>query len=185
MTLEEIYYVSQLIASVAVVASILYLALQTRLAAKSQHSAARQARTNRAIDMSLSIALEPSLAEVCRVGFAGDESLSAAQLAQFQSYCGALFISSEDSFLAHRSGAVDDDTFKSIVQAQKQILRSPGARVMWQNHRRGRHPAFVTYYDKLMAETPLADPVDLVGRWKEGLAGMRAQAAQQASPQTA
>ena len=35
MTLEEIYFVSQTIASVAVIASLVYLALQTRQAARS------------------------------------------------------------------------------------------------------------------------------------------------------
>lgn len=168
----------------AVVASILYLALQTRQAAKSQNTVVRQGRTFLSINILLSQAANPSLADACRIGFPGDEGLSPTQYGQFQGYCGALFVSAEDSFLAHRSGIMDDDTFKSIVQTQKLIVRSPGLRASWLNFRPGRHPAFVAFYETLMAESPLTEPFDSsMARWKENLATIRAQAARQALPQ--
>ena len=44
MTLEEIYFISQTIAAVAVIASLVYLALQTRQAAKNSRAAMHESR---------------------------------------------------------------------------------------------------------------------------------------------
>jgi hypothetical protein len=45
MTLEEVYYVSQVISTIALVLSVIYLAHQTRLAAKSNVAQMNQARS--------------------------------------------------------------------------------------------------------------------------------------------
>ena len=44
MTLEEIYFISQSIAAVAVIAFLVYLALQTRQAAKNSRAAMHESR---------------------------------------------------------------------------------------------------------------------------------------------
>lgn len=44
MTLEEIYFISQTVASVAVIASLVYLALQTRQAARNAKAAMHENR---------------------------------------------------------------------------------------------------------------------------------------------
>ena len=45
MSLEEFYYVSQIIASTAVLASLIYLALQTRQTSRNQRAQMNQARS--------------------------------------------------------------------------------------------------------------------------------------------
>jgi hypothetical protein len=56
MTLEQIFFVSQSIAAVAVVASILYLAREVRQSERVQRAAMQQGRADRASNASLTIA---------------------------------------------------------------------------------------------------------------------------------
>lgn len=72
MTLEQIFYLSQSIASVAVVGSLIYLGLQVRSAERSQRAIMQQGRADRASNAALAIA-SPELARVFQSGVAGDK----------------------------------------------------------------------------------------------------------------
>lgn len=63
MTLEQIFYLSQSIASVAVVSSLIYLGLQVRSAERGQRAIMQQGRADRASNAALAIA-HPELARV-------------------------------------------------------------------------------------------------------------------------
>jgi hypothetical protein len=63
MTLEQIFYLSQSVASVAVVGSLIYLGLQVRSAERSQRAIMQQGRADRASNAALAIA-SPELARV-------------------------------------------------------------------------------------------------------------------------
>ncbi|HEX9139800.1 MAG TPA: hypothetical protein VF848_08420, partial [Steroidobacteraceae bacterium] len=81
MTLEEIFYASQSIAAVAVVASILYLAQQVRQADRVQRGIMQQGRADRVAQSSLMIA-SPQLASVMQKGMAADPDLTPGEFAQ-------------------------------------------------------------------------------------------------------
>ena len=74
MSLEEFYYVSQIFASIGVLASVIYLALQTRQTARNQKTALHQERViQMANDLQRSI--EPAIASVIKEGMRGLKSL--------------------------------------------------------------------------------------------------------------
>ena len=98
MTLEQIFYLSQSIASVAVVGSLIYLGLQVRSAERSQRAIMQQGRADRASNAALAIA-HPELARVFQKGVAGDPTLTREELTQWMMMCRALFLSGEDSLL--------------------------------------------------------------------------------------
>ena len=92
MTLEQIFYLSQSIASVAVVGSLIYLGLQVRSAERSQRAIMQQGRADRASNAALAIA-SPELAHVFQRGVAGDPTLTREELTQWMMICRALFLS--------------------------------------------------------------------------------------------
>ena len=51
MTLEQIFYLSQSVASIAVVGSLIYLGLQVRSAERSQRAIMQQGRADRAVEL--------------------------------------------------------------------------------------------------------------------------------------
>jgi hypothetical protein len=92
MSLEQIFYVSQSIAAVAVIASLLYLAQQVRQAERVQRATMQQGRADRASQASLAAA-NPELARVLQKGMAGDTTLTREEFTHFMWICRALFLS--------------------------------------------------------------------------------------------
>jgi hypothetical protein len=78
MSLEHIFYLSQSIAAVAVIASLLYLAQQVRQAERVQRATMQQGRADRTSQASLATA-NPELARVFQKGVAGDVSRPISQ----------------------------------------------------------------------------------------------------------
>ena len=75
MTLEETFYLSQTIASVAVVGSLIYLGLQVRYAERAQRGIMQQDRADRTSHAALTLA-QGGLASIWHRGAAGDPSSS-------------------------------------------------------------------------------------------------------------
>ena len=98
MSLEEVFYLSQSIASVAVVGSLIYLGLQARAADRGQRSIMQQGRADRVSKAWLTIA-SPELAVVWQKGMDADAGMTRTEVTQWLLMCRAAFTSNEDSFL--------------------------------------------------------------------------------------
>src|SRR5271166_1384321 len=127
MSLEEIFYVSQSVASVAVVGSLIYLGLQVRGAERAQRAIMQQGRADRAAHGAMSAA-DSDLARVFRKAMAGDPELTRDEFAQWMMICRAMFLSGEDSFLQYKAGQLDRKAFDSYVAGVAFYMRSPGMR---------------------------------------------------------
>jgi hypothetical protein len=130
MSLEHIFYVSQSIAAVAVIASLLYLAQQVRQAERVQRATMQQGRADRTTQASLAVA-SSELARVLQKGMAGDTELTREEFTQWMWMCRALFLSGEDSFLQHEAGMLSDAAFDSYVAGVKFYFSMPGMRAAW------------------------------------------------------
>src|SRR5579863_7507631 len=75
MSLEQIFYLSQSVASVAVIGTLIYLGLQVRAAERSQRAIMQQGRADRAANGALALA-DAELARVFRKAAAGDSGLT-------------------------------------------------------------------------------------------------------------
>jgi hypothetical protein len=102
MSLEQVFYLSQSIASIAVVGSLIYLSLQVRGADRSQRAIMQQGRADRASKASLTVA-NLELARVWQKGMDGDPTLTRDEVTQWILLCRSAFLSGEDSFLQHKA----------------------------------------------------------------------------------
>ena len=100
MSLEDIFYLSQSVASVAVVGSLIYLGLQVRSSGRSQRAIMQQGRADRASQAAITLA-SPELVHVFHKGLAGHADLTREEFMQWMMICRALFLSGEDSFLQY------------------------------------------------------------------------------------
>jgi hypothetical protein len=124
LTLEEVFYLSQSIASVAVVGSLIYLGLQVRAADRGQRSIMQQGRADRVSKAALTIAT-PEMAAVWQKGMDADPTMTRSEVTQWLLMCRSLFLSGEDSFLQHQVGALDQAAFDSYCEESRWLL--PGA----------------------------------------------------------
>lgn len=166
MSLEHVFYISQSIAAVAVVASLLYLAQQVRQAERVQRATMQQGRADRTSQASFALA-SPELARVLQKGMAGDVELSREEFTQWMMICRGLFLSGEDSFFQHRAGLLFDSAFDSYVAGVTFYMSMPGMRAAWKlsEHQFGND--FRSFVNSVLAKMPPARNADAYSEWRK------------------
>jgi hypothetical protein len=181
MSLEQVFYLSQSIASIAVVGSLIYLGVQVRGAERSQRAIMQQGRADRSSNASLTIA-NPELARVWQKGMDGDPPLTRDELTQWLLLCRSAFLSGEDSFLQHKAGALDQRAFDSYCAGVRSYMSRPGFRVAWRLLGSQFGKEFRAFVDAQVAAAPTASDVDLHAEWHRLLQAERAALAPPSSP---
>ncbi len=166
MTLSDLANIGSFISGIAVLISLVYLALQIRQASKHTLAAMHEARAAAINTYLQPLANDPVLLDVVLRGNAGDPSLD--RLESWR-YCYVLlaFISGyEEQFYQHRNGTVDEAHHTSFVNVMTWRCCEPGFRAAWSIVGSSYGREFVAFVNGLMANTkgqPLPDFVDL---WK-------------------
>jgi hypothetical protein len=164
MSLEHLYYLSQTIAAAAVLASLIYLALQTRQAARNQRAQIHDSRALWIVGV-IQKSTDPVLHEILVAGARADPSLSKERAGQFASYALSYFIVWEEMFRQRRDGMIDDSRWRSSEIFLKQYLRGPGWRAAGRQFLPICDAGFSALLERLMAEarsdkTPVTGSVD-------------------------
>jgi hypothetical protein len=167
LTLSEVATLASIVSSAAVALSLVYVALQVRQAEKNQRALMQQGRADRAWEGAFRVA-EPTLSATFYKGMRQPQDLSADELDQFLSICRAAFLSSEDSFLQHKSGLLDRSAYASFVTGLKGYLAgAPGLRAAWRLNSNQFGADYVAFVDGLIRSTPRSAAADPLARWKE------------------
>ena len=164
MNLADWASIGSLVSSIAVLISLIYLAIQVRQAERNQQASIRQGRATRVVDIILA-AGDPSYAEALAKGTAGASDISRAEFGQFTAVYGAFLASAEDTFLQHREGLLSEAMFASFRESWRQTLAQPGVRALWRLRRHAFEAGFVALMDALLAEAPAAGGKDFFQAW--------------------
>ena len=163
MTFSDI---SSFASSIAVLATLVFLVIQTRQATRNQKSLMQQGRSARLVEM-IAKAAEPSFSSFMSRAYAGDLNLDAAEVRSMNAYAGAFFWSFEDSFLQHKSGLLDDASWMSDLSSLRSALTQPAYRAGWHFARQLLSGEYRDYIDSLMLEIkPQKHPNELTV-WKD------------------
>ncbi len=172
MILEEVFYLSQSVASVAVVGTLIYLGIQVRSADRGQRSIMQQGRADRASKTALTLAA-PELAAVWQKGMIADPALTRTEVTQWLLVCRSAFLSGEDSFLQHQVGALDEAAFDSYCAGVRSYMGHVGFRAAWKVLGDQFGKGFREFVDAQLATTPVAGSVDLYEEWQKAIQVMR------------
>jgi hypothetical protein len=167
MTLEEIFYASQSVASIAVVASLIYLGLQVRGADRSQRAIMQQGRANRAANTSLTVAAQ--LAHIWEKGMAADPTLTRDEVTQWLLLCRSAFLSGEDSYLQYRAGTLDRTAFDSYCAGMRAFMSRAGFRAAWKLSAAQFGKDFREFVDAQIAAAPISPNLDTYTLWQNAL----------------
>ena len=168
MTLEHVFFLSQTIAAVAVVVSIVYLAREVRQSERVQRAIMQQGRADRVSKTSLTMA-HPDLARIWQKALSAQPDMTPAEFVQWSLLCRAAFLSGEDSVLQHKAGTLDEGSFRSYQAGAKAFMAFPAFRAMWQVSRTQYGPDFQEFADRLMATVHHVPPPDLYMMWQDRL----------------
>jgi hypothetical protein len=166
LTLEQIFYVSQSIASLAVLGSLIYLALQVRSADRSQRALMQQGRANRMTEAFISLA-SPELAGVWRKGMDGDPTMTHEEVIQFVLIARAAFLSAEDSFLQHKAGTLDQAAYDSYCAGVRSFMGHVGYRISWKMMAGEFGKEFSEFMDGQVAAAPIVTSQHIFVAWEK------------------
>ncbi|MGN6516510.1 MAG: hypothetical protein ACTHLR_11810 [Rhizomicrobium sp.] len=151
MTLADLASIGSLISGVAVLASLVYLAQQTRQNVRNSQAIIQQGRAARIADTALRLAelrADPGV-DRCMIGMM---DVSERDVGRFLNVCRAVFVSAEDSFFQHKSGLMDDLAFASFEASIRAGIGSSGLRAGWMLTREMYEREFRDYMDRLLNE---------------------------------
>ena len=177
MTLEDASLISQIIAAIAVVASLIFVGLQLRQNDKTQRAAMHQARADRIIGIFHHLA-EPHMAAAMAKADQAPETMSAEELIQLRSFITVNVLSLEDQLRQQKAGLLDPAAVRRTRHFGKIIFSSPAVRAAWQLLRPGMDPQQVETVEKeLIGNQPVRSSVDGHALWLKTLADIKANAA--------
>ena len=166
MTLAELADVGELAGGVAVVASLVYLALQVRQNTRAVRGSTLHLNT----DLWASLFLRLSDQDVTQAyisGMAGQPDIKPLHYSQFYFICKSMFLALEDQFYQARQGTLDREIYAAYERATTdQLLAFPGFRIWWQQTRSTFSPSFVARVDEMIAATPESDPGKFLREWQ-------------------
>jgi hypothetical protein len=151
MTLEQLSYLGQLIAAVAVVVSIVYLGIQTRQAARNAKAAIHENRSATIVGH-IDHIMDAEFHPVWTKGSAAATDMSDAEVGRYTFFVGGLVVIWEERFRQKQEGMLDEDRWGSSERSIRLLMRSPGFRATIGLMRPEFDPAFGAFIDRHLAE---------------------------------
>jgi len=136
VSLQDLANVGEFVGGIAVIVSLVYLAIQIRQNTQSQRAATFQAVTDSISELT-QIGIDPELGRIFTVGLQGSGSLSETEERQFHFMLLNGMRRFENAHLQWRSGVLSDEQFEGFRNGNARILLSPGGRKwwpLWQDH---------------------------------------------------
>jgi len=173
MTLEDIYFISQIIAAVAIVASLIFVGLQIRQSDRIQRAVMRQSRADRIIGVFRNAA-EPHMLAASAKAAVSPETMSVEEIQSLRAGIMALILNLEDQMWQQKQGLLDDASVQRTKHAGARMMASPAMRAMWQLMRPGLFPEQVeTFERETINAVPMTTDSDIRKLWLEALATVK------------
>ncbi len=170
MSLSDLASLGSFVNGLAVLISLIYLALQVRQTKRNQQIAIRHTRASRIVELQLALA-DPGVASAWLRGSGSPQEITQTEVSQFISLCRALFFHFEDSFYQREEGLLNDDAFETVVAGARLSARSPGWRAAWKLVRTNFGGRFRDFMDGVVAASAVEPSLDLsLEAWKTAFA---------------
>jgi len=169
MTLEDIYFVSQTIASIAVIASLVYLAIQTRQAARSSRAAMHENRATTVL-RHIDKWTEADFSEVWFKGNTAAADMTDDEIRRYTAQAIGVIVMWEERFRQRREGMLDQSRWATSENTITIMTRLPGFRAVVAQVRQRMDADFGALIDKYIALGRVAPTVDASAMWRAAAA---------------
>jgi hypothetical protein len=173
VSLTDLASIGALVNGLAVLASLVYLNVQTRQTAKNQQSLMQHGRATQLIDWLQYIAAK----DMQPIMMGGNEGeLSVSDFVSYNSIIWSMLVGYENNFVQHRERMLDDRQYAATTGSLRFQCSLPGFRANWMLLRATFDPGFVSYVDALIETTPVRSKISETAH-----AQWRARAAKEAA----
>ena len=154
MTLEDLYYVSQIVAVIGIFASLIFVGLQVRQNTKAIRATSHHAVTDSFNAINNMIANDPAFARRWRLGAAGSEELNEDERVSFGFMSLAYMRIFETLYYQYNNGTLDKKLFDAELQTLKWSLTEehPGTLAWWATNPISLSAEFRAFIDDLIRD---------------------------------
>lgn len=165
MNLESVYFLSQIVAAIAIVGSLLFVGIQMRHADKTQRALMHQATIQRTIELNQQLIDENVLALILKARDAHAQ-WSIAEIWQIRVIIRVMVLHVADMQWQRRAGLLDPSAFDSVITVTQAIFSLPGMRICWQLIRPRITAADQALVENLLLkDVPTSTQSDLSAAW--------------------
>jgi hypothetical protein len=164
MSLSDLASLGSLVSGIAVLVSLIYLALQVQQAEKNQRALMQQGRATLFADVQLRLA-EPTLAAVYVKGVRG-EDLSLVEFNQFRFATRSLLAAAENAFYQHEERLLAVRPFNAVALGLRSAMALPGRRAMWRIERGRYEGTFQAFVDGMLEDGRASSLSDELAQWR-------------------
>lgn len=134
LTIQDLGSLGELIAAIATVITLAYLAVQIRQSAKATRQSAFHSALESGLMLRLELIREPEVAAMYLRGLADHESLSREGLLRFNMLMQSMFENLREIYEQHRRGDGDEATWQSQGPLFGWLLAQPGGEWAWRRY---------------------------------------------------
>ena len=131
MTISELGSLGELIAAIATIETLIYLAIQIRVNTRISRVESRRATTAQTLEFSALIAGSSEAASIFRRGLADPSSLDADEKIRFNFLFSMLVSQTQSSFEDSEFGILDAEVFDLTAVPVFSMLKTPGGAAYW------------------------------------------------------
>jgi len=182
MTLEDFYFISQIIAALGIMASLIFVGLQVRQSTRQAKADAVQAVHDNLSAWYMHAAETPFKAEAGFKGLHSLSNLSGAESISVVTDLMALTSYLQSAFFKWRVGDLPDDLWHSWEQSLLSYLDSAGGKEFWELRKYNFTPDFAEYVEANLLDRKLPQNVRYWDRRDSGGVHEGAQSAAQKEP---
>ena len=147
MSLEGFNYIAEIIASFAVIVSLIYLAVQLRQNTNAVRLSTMHNVTEELRDWNKGIAGNGSVASILLRGMQNPDDMGGEDKLRFYCLLYSMFWALENAFVQHNAGALDADEWAGIRQSFTDFGKLPGMQDYWSNRKHWFGPKFQRFMD--------------------------------------
>jgi hypothetical protein len=153
MNWDVISAVSEVVAAIAVIVSVIYLATQIKHQTAESKLAATRDLSAKRVDMMKGILENEAVTEIYLRAIRDYESLQGAARMRASMLFHIMARNSEQEFIHMGTGHADDPYLESVDRVLSKAMLSPGFRQWWSTTGDGFNSAFQAHVNALMAST--------------------------------
>ena len=134
MNLEQLYFLAEIIAALAVIISIFYLAVQVRNSRIQNKKEIHLDMSKFRAELTLKVASDKDLSHIVAQGLSGETKMDPNDYFRFSNFAFSYFIGYEVAFHRNKSKDIDRDIAGGIEESLHWWLAFPGVQIFWKNN---------------------------------------------------
>lgn len=164
MNWEAVGAIGEIVGAIAVIATLIYLAIQIRDSAQASRSAAVTDATGGIQAWYQELGSNPQAAELFLHGMSNPDALSQQDQFQFLMLVHGIFLGFQRSYFLSQAGTLDVGLRDSIGTAVHAVNHLPGIHFYWRQRKVFFQPEFVAWVEDLLSRKPLSEMVAFYGQ---------------------